>query len=587
LGLTLSALCLWLAFRDVSLPALLDALSLARWEWAALAVTIVVANTLFKAARWRALFLPRRVSLRSLWGIFLIGQMLNAVLPARAGEVGRIYYAGETGAVSRAAALSTVVAEKVADLVMLALAYLIVARWLTTRPAGIPAWLRDAGAGLLPLAALALGGLLLFAYAGRWLWQVLRPGLRFLPGRWREKADRAAGQALDAFRVFRDVRVSAMLWGLSLSIWLLMALINGLMFRAFDLPLPPGAALLLLVVLMSGVAVPPLPGSLGVFPYLCVLVLSLFDVSRERSLAYGLALQAVAYAPLILLGTVSLLRQHWRARRSPSPPGEAGRGTLPEAGSNPKPVCILGVRVHVLTLRGLLGRIVSVLESDTRARVMYANVHTLSTAHRDEDLRHILNRAEVVYCDGAGVRLGARLLGGHLPQRMTGADWIHDLCALCQDRGFSLYFLGGRPGVAGIAAEHLRAKYPALQILGVQHGHYPHRGPENARVLAAINALRPDILLVGFGTPLQERWIDRNFAHLRVPVVWALGALVDFVSGQVPRAPRWMRRAGLEWLFRLLTEPRRLWRRYLVSNPLFVMRVLRQALIAQESPPDG
>ena len=181
-----------------------------------------------------------------------------------------------------------------------------------------------------------------------------------------------------------------------------------------------------------------------------------------------------------------------------------------------------------------------------------------------------------MYCDGEGVRLAARLLGHHLSQRMTGADWIYDLCAVCQAQGFSLYFLGGGQGIAAQAAQKLHQQYPRLQVVGAHHGYFDHVGSENDRVVVQINALSPDILLVGFGTPAQEKWIGRNAERLNVPVLWAVGALVDFVAGEVPRAPRWMLDHGLEWLFRFLVEPRRMFGRYLIGNPLFILRVLRQ-----------
>lgn len=218
------------------------------------------------------------------------------------------------------------------------------------------------------------------------------------------------------------------------------------------------------------------------------------------------------------------------------------------------------------------------VESGSRFRVMYANVHVLNTAYRDPELRRILNRADLVYCDGAGIKLGAKLLGQYMPERMTGADWIYSLCAVCQEQGFSLYFLGGEPGVAARAAARLADQYPALKIVGTHHGHYCHNGTENDAVVSKIKALHPDILLVGFGTPLQEKWIDQNFERLNIPVVWAVGALVDFVTGKKPRAPRWMLDHGLEWLYRLWAEPKRLWKRYIVGNPLFIWRVLMQRL---------
>lgn len=239
---------------------------------------------------------------------------------------------------------------------------------------------------------------------------------------------------------------------------------------------------------------------------------------------------------------------------------------------------VLGVCVDSILLSDLIRQIERLVTSGRHYRVMYANVHVLNTAYHDPELRRILNQADLVYCDGAGVKVGAQLLGNYLPERMTGADWIRELCAACQERGFSLYFLGGGPGVAALSAEQLQAQYPGLKIAGTHHGHYDHSGPENDTVIAGVNALHPDILLVGLGTPLQEKWIDRNFDRLDVPVVWAVGALVDFVTGKKPRAPDWMLDHGLEWLYRLWAEPRRLWKRYLVGNPLFIWRVCRQRL---------
>jgi N-acetylglucosaminyldiphosphoundecaprenol N-acetyl-beta-D-mannosaminyltransferase len=242
-------------------------------------------------------------------------------------------------------------------------------------------------------------------------------------------------------------------------------------------------------------------------------------------------------------------------------------------------VTILGVRIDSLPAKDLMRRVAEYAVLGEHHQVMYANVHVLNTAYRDPALRRVLNRADVVYCDGSGVRVGARILGQYLPERMTGADWIHDLCDICQERGLSLYFLGGEPGIAAQAARKLETQYPGLRITGTHHGHYDHDGSENEDILATINALPPDILLVGFGTPLQEKWIARNARRLNTPVVWAVGALVDFVAGKTPRGPRWMLEHGLEWLYRLWVEPKRLWRRYVLGNPLFVLRALKERVL--------
>jgi N-acetylglucosaminyldiphosphoundecaprenol N-acetyl-beta-D-mannosaminyltransferase len=233
---------------------------------------------------------------------------------------------------------------------------------------------------------------------------------------------------------------------------------------------------------------------------------------------------------------------------------------------------ILGVRVDNISLNDLIRRVEDFVASGDRYRVMYANVHVLNAAYRDPDLRRILNAVDLVYCDGAGVRLGARLTGQHLPERMTGADWIHDLCRACQKKRYALYLFGGELGIADRAAQALQAQHPGLIIAGTHDGFFD----DSSTIITAINQARPDILLVGLGTPLQERWIDQHFDALEAPVVWAVGALVDFVAGKVPRAPRWMLDHGLEWLYRLLVEPRRMWHRYVIGNPLFIYRVLTQ-----------
>jgi N-acetylglucosaminyldiphosphoundecaprenol N-acetyl-beta-D-mannosaminyltransferase len=205
--------------------------------------------------------------------------------------------------------------------------------------------------------------------------------------------------------------------------------------------------------------------------------------------------------------------------------------------------------------------------------VLYVNVHCMNVFARDPAYREILERADLVYCDGTGVRIAAWVARQRLPERMTGADWIEDLAGLAQQSGMRLYLLGGLPTTARRAADILRERHPGLQIVGTGSGY--GAGSEE---IARINAARPDILLVGMGTPRQEKWIAANRDAIDVPVVWAVGALFDFVSGKIPRGPRWMTEHGLEWVCRLAAEPRKLWRRYLIGNPLFLLRVLRTYL---------
>ncbi|OQX65929.1 MAG: hypothetical protein B5M55_02150 [Desulfococcus sp. 4484_242] len=240
-------------------------------------------------------------------------------------------------------------------------------------------------------------------------------------------------------------------------------------------------------------------------------------------------------------------------------------------------VDILGIPVAAWRLEDLLKWVDDQIKNAHGAAntVMYANVHTLNLACEDPDFHRILRAADVVYCDGAGVRLGARLLNQDIPERMTGADWINDLCRLAEKEKHRLFFLGGREGIAERAVARLKARFPRLLVAGVHHGYFHHHARQQEALFSNLKAADIDILLVGMGSPMQEFWINSHISRFSMPVVWAMGAAMDFVAEAVPRAPAWMRRHHLEWLFRLKTEPRRLWRRYTVGNAMFILRVLR------------
>ena len=240
------------------------------------------------------------------------------------------------------------------------------------------------------------------------------------------------------------------------------------------------------------------------------------------------------------------------------------------------PVNVLGVGVDPLTVEELHAEIGRLVHSGERGLVLNANAHCLNLCYEDPKLRDFLNGAEVVFCDGVGVMLAARILGRRLPARITYADWIWQLAAFVESEGFSFYFLGARPGVAQAAARRLKERYPGLEIVGVHHGYFDRS--ENEAVVEEINAAAPDILLVGLGMPLQEHWLMENWHRLDAGVALAGGAVFDYASGRLRRGSHLLTGAGLEWLARLLIEPRRLWRRYLIGNPLFLLRVLRQRL---------
>ena len=241
-------------------------------------------------------------------------------------------------------------------------------------------------------------------------------------------------------------------------------------------------------------------------------------------------------------------------------------------------VDVLGVGVDPLTVGELHEEIARFVENGEHALVLHANAHGLKLAYRDPRLRGVLNGAETVFCDGSGVMLAARMLGRRIPERITYADWMWELAAFAEEKGLSFFFLGARPGVAEKAAEKLRERFPGLKIVGTHHGYFDRAqgSPENEAVVRKINAARPNVLLVALGMPLQELWLEENWGKIRAEVALTGGAVFDYVSGELRRGPSVLVNGGMEFLARLIVEPRRLWRRYVLGNPLFLLRVVEQ-----------
>jgi N-acetylglucosaminyldiphosphoundecaprenol N-acetyl-beta-D-mannosaminyltransferase len=238
---------------------------------------------------------------------------------------------------------------------------------------------------------------------------------------------------------------------------------------------------------------------------------------------------------------------------------------------------VLGVPLDATTPEALVERVVARAKSSERSVVAYANVHVLNQAYEDESLRRFLGDADLVYCDGSGVALAARALGMPVGKRLTGADFVWPLMRRLAVEELPVFLLAGEPASIEAAGGRLRTEVPGLRIAGTAHGYQAL--PEEAELVAAINESGAKILFVGMGTPRQERFVARNRDRIEVPVIWVVGALFDFVSGRLRRGPAWMTGHHLEWLARLLVEPRRLAGRYLVGNPLFVLRLLRERLL--------
>jgi N-acetylglucosaminyldiphosphoundecaprenol N-acetyl-beta-D-mannosaminyltransferase len=239
---------------------------------------------------------------------------------------------------------------------------------------------------------------------------------------------------------------------------------------------------------------------------------------------------------------------------------------------------ILGTHVDTIDKLRLDDHIEEFIGLNQKSIVSNVNVQALNIAFKNNWFRDFLNQSDIVFCDGFGVKVAAKILGYDIHERITYADWTWDLAELCERNNYSLYFLGGKQQVPELVAQNLKKRFHSLKVIGTHHGFFNKTPghPENEAVIQSINALKPDILLVGFGMPLQEKWIMENFDRLDVKVFLPVGAAFDYVSGNVRRAPRWMTDHGLEWLGRLIIEPRRLWKRYIIGIPVFFYRVLLQ-----------
>jgi hypothetical protein len=308
LGALLSVGALGLALRNVKWSALGDAFVGARWSVIALALCVVILNTVVKAWRWRTLFFPARPAFWRLWMIFLVGQLLNAILPARTGDLARAWLVGTAAPVNRARGLATIALEKAADMLMLGGGYLAALAWLTLADYALPSWLVAITGPLFGLILVFVMMVLLILTGKTWGRALLRWMTRPLPGAWQASIQDFVVKLNQSMRVVRDANVRIRMGLASVVIWLLGTLTNYIMFRAFRLTVPPVGALVLMVALMSGIVIPTLPGNLGVFPYLSMLVLSLFGVERAKGVAFGLALHGVVYLPLLVLGGLALLR---------------------------------------------------------------------------------------------------------------------------------------------------------------------------------------------------------------------------------------------------------------------------------------
>lgn len=239
---------------------------------------------------------------------------------------------------------------------------------------------------------------------------------------------------------------------------------------------------------------------------------------------------------------------------------------------------IFGVRVDRIDAEEALAKIRRYLEEKQAARVFFVYAHCLNLACRDREFREVLGRGDLVLNDGFGLEIAGRILGQPFPENLCGTDLLPRVLGMSRDLGKSVFLLGGQEGVAESCAKRLSRDLPGISIAGLHSGYFS----DDTEIRKSIHQARPDLLLVGMGVPLQEKWIDRWIDSLPVRVAVGVGAFFDFYSGAVARAPIWMRRMRMEWLYRFGLEPRRLWRRYLIGNPAFLLRLARARFVGEK-----
>lgn len=236
-------------------------------------------------------------------------------------------------------------------------------------------------------------------------------------------------------------------------------------------------------------------------------------------------------------------------------------------------VTVLGLPFSRQTEKEAFGRIARMAREGSGSKVFTPNPQMLLGAHEQKELFALLSSADLLLPDGVGVTLASRLLGKPLPERITGIDTAEQLLSYGAQTGLRFYFLGGREGVAEEAARRMKERYGGLQVAGTHHGYFEKEGKENRVILEDIRRCAPHVLFVCFGFPAQEMWIRENLPHLpSVRLAMGLGGVLDVWSGQTRRAPRAFRKLGLEWLWRVLREPRRF--KTVLSLPKFLFLVL-------------
>jgi N-acetylglucosaminyldiphosphoundecaprenol N-acetyl-beta-D-mannosaminyltransferase len=238
----------------------------------------------------------------------------------------------------------------------------------------------------------------------------------------------------------------------------------------------------------------------------------------------------------------------------------------------PDQITMLGIPINNLTMSEAINTILEWLSDEGPRQICFVNADCANIAYRNIDYLEVFQGADLCLADGIGLKLGGKLLSKDIVQNVNGTDMFPMLCESFAGTGRKLFLLGARPGVPEGVTEWIKDHYPEVQICGWRDGYF--RPEDESEIIQRINDSGAHLLLVALGSPRQDLWIREHLKETGVRVAMGVGGLFDFYSGRIPRAPLWMREIGMEWLYRLIQEPGRLWKRYLIGNGLFLSRVL-------------
>lgn len=244
---------------------------------------------------------------------------------------------------------------------------------------------------------------------------------------------------------------------------------------------------------------------------------------------------------------------------------------------------LLSINYQVINQSELFEVISNQIQHDEPINIYNLNIHAMNLTFSDPDFKQVLNAGDLVFVDGMGVKIGAKLLGLEVGQRMTPMDWLDDLFVLCAQNNWSIFLLGDEQEQGQAFEKKLKERHPHCQLAGFHHGFFSRTGEENQQVIDLINRSEASIVLVGMSMPIQEKWIAENALLLNAPVKIATGAFHRVYTGNIARGPKWMTDNGLEWLYRLFVEPKKTWRRYVLGNPLFLYRILKAKFLGRAS----